>query len=87
MDKVAGYWGSPAVKALIEAGIIPRLCKKFELIIEVGQPIRLIAETLVTEEKFRELADILKDYPEEAAKFAREFVFTEAETGRKLEIK
>jgi hypothetical protein len=87
MDKVAGYYGNPAVAALIEAGIIPRLCKKFELIIEVGQPIRVVAETLVAEEKFRELADVLRDYPEEAAKFAREFVFSEIETGRKLEIK
>lgn len=51
--------------------------------------VKVRTESFVTEEEFRRLADILAEHAGElaVADFAREFVFTEMVTKRKLEIK
>lgn len=81
--------GNPIVKQLVEAGIVPPQCTKFELIFEVHRAVKVRTESFVTEEEFRRLADILAEHAGElaVADFAREFVFTEMVTKRKLEIK
>lgn len=71
MAIAASSIGNPVVRRLIEAGIVPPLCTKFELILEVSRAVRVRVERVD---------------PEQSADFAREFVFTEMVTKRKLEI-
>jgi hypothetical protein len=61
---------SPIVKRLIETGILPKLCTKFSLTINVNEPLRMTSECFVTEEQFREIADALIENPEEAKRIA-----------------
>ena len=50
----------PLVKDLIEAGVIPKECRRFSLVMNVGEPIVFKSEVYVTEEQFQSLCDGMK---------------------------
>jgi len=62
---------SKLVKALLDAGIIPAQCTRFDLHISFDDVIRATYEVIVSEEQFEKIAATLKDNPEEAKAFAR----------------
>jgi hypothetical protein len=74
---------SPIVERLIETGIIPKLCAKFELTVSVNEPLRITSECFVTEAQFREIADALLENPEEAKRIAHAAVLKSQISGAK----
>lgn len=64
---------SKAVRALIEAGIVPEMCTRFELKIAANEVIRAKCEFLLSEEQMEKIATALRDHPEEAKAIARTF--------------
>lgn len=62
---------SKAVKAMIDAGIIPAECTRFELVLDAKDAIRARCEFFVTEEQLEVVAAELRRDPLEAARFIR----------------
>lgn len=62
---------SNALRELINIGLIPAQCTRFELVIDAKDAIRAKVEFLVTEEKLQQIADAFKRNPEEAAQIIR----------------
>ncbi len=52
-------FNSKIVAELIEAGIIPRHCSKWEMVADVKDAVRIRSEVFVTEEQYRQIADAL----------------------------
>lgn len=65
---------SKVVKRLIEVGLIPAECVRFELVMEVSQVVRATCTFNVTEDQLAQIAKAYEDYPEEAAGMIREIV-------------
>lgn len=59
---------SQAVKRLIELGILPEECTRFELILDAKDAIRAKCEFFVSEESMQEIAKAFEENPEEARK-------------------
>lgn len=51
--------GSPIVKELLAAGIIPPNCRTFSFELKAGCLLRASYEVIITEEQFRKIADVL----------------------------
>lgn len=66
---------SKAIKALIEAGIIPQECRRFELIAEPNQFVTMRYEVHVTEEQMQQIADALIASPDEAKRVVAAIAF------------
>ena len=64
--------GSQAVKALTDAGVLPKACKHFEMILSVNKPCLFRYEVFATEEQVQAIANALRDNPEEAQRIAKE---------------
>jgi hypothetical protein len=66
--------GSNAVRRLIELGVIPPECVRFELIFDVGDVIRATCTFNVTEDQLEKIAQAYEENPDDAAGIIREFV-------------
>lgn len=64
---------SQAVRKLIELGILPPDCTRFELVIDAKDAIRAKCEFFVSEEALQEIAAVFEQHPEEARR-----IFTSA---------
>lgn len=62
---------SNAVRQLIDIGLIPENCTRFELIIDAKDAIRAKCEFVVTEEQLGQIATAFKDSPDEAREIIR----------------
>lgn len=56
---------SKAVKKLIEIGLIPQECTRFELILDAKEAIQAKCEFFVSEEGMQKIADAFASSPEE----------------------
>lgn len=65
---------SKVIKRLIEVGLIPAECTRFELLFAVNAPVRATCTFNVTEDQVEEIAKAYEEYPEEAAGIIREIV-------------
>lgn len=65
---------SKVVKRLIDAGLIPAECTRFELVFQVNSPVRATCTFNVTEEHLEEIAKAYEEHPEEAASIVRDIV-------------
>ena len=59
---------NPIIMELIEAGVIPKQCRKFTIEAKIGTPVVITSEVFVTEEQFRVIADSLKRHGKDAAR-------------------
>lgn len=66
---------SKAIKELIDAGVIPKDCRRFELICTTSSPILLRYEVNATPEQVQRIADALIRNPEEARAIATFIAF------------
>jgi hypothetical protein len=67
---------SNAVKKLIEIGILPPDCTRFELVIDAKDVIRAKCEFFVSEEALHEIAAVFEQNPDEAMRIARSMMVT-----------
>jgi len=67
--------GLKSIEKLIEAGLIPQECTKFEVMVAVGQPVRIRSEAFVTKEQMDALVAALTESPEAAREYARQACF------------
>lgn len=70
--KLAVGFGNPMIRELIEAGIIPKNCSKFSLIIDAASVVTVRSEVFIEEEDFRKIADALLRSDEEGRQLAAE---------------
>ena len=66
---------SKAIKELIEAGVIPQECRRFELVAEPMKPVIMRYEVMATEEQMQKIADALIRNPEDAREIVRVIAF------------
>ena len=64
-SKAVGANGSTAIKTLIESGVIPPECRRFELLAEAGGLILLRFEVNATEDQMEIIAKALSDNRDE----------------------
>src|SRR5712692_871137 len=62
---------SNIVRRLIENGIIPPQCRRWELLFEVGHVFLMRSEVFVTSEQLEVIEKVLNEFPNEAQSFAR----------------
>jgi hypothetical protein len=67
---------SKAVKKLIEIGILPPDCTRFELVIDANAAIRAKCEFFVSEESLQEIATAFEENPEEARRILTSSIVT-----------
>lgn len=65
---------SAVIRRLIDVGVIPAECTRFELVCAVNEPIRATCTFNVNEEQLEQIAKAYEEYPEEAAAIIREIV-------------
>lgn len=66
---------SKLVKQLIAVGVIPKQCTRFELVMEVNQPIRIRMEVYASPEDTERIAEALEAHPDEVAEMVQQTVF------------
>lgn len=64
--------GSKAVRELIDVGLIPRECTRFELLLDRREAIQATCTFFVSEEQLQKFADVMKSIPEEASQILRQ---------------
>ena len=62
---------SKVVDELTASGVIPKNCRKFELIIEAGGVVLIREELFATIEQVQQIKEVLERNPEEAREFAK----------------
>jgi hypothetical protein len=62
---------SKAVKQLIDIGLIPAECTRFELILDAKEAIRAKCEFFVSEDALQKIADALASNPEEVTQIIK----------------
>ena len=77
---------SEAVRRLIEAGIIPHDCTRFELFAAVGEVVAIRTESYLSHEDFELLSKVLAEHPEEAARMARSMTLVDRSTDEKATV-
>lgn len=68
------------VKELTAAGILPRECKRFELIMEPAQLVQLRFEVNATQEQVKAIADALIRHPEQARSIVKLIAYPRPES-------
>jgi hypothetical protein len=66
--------GSKAVKRLIEIGLVPKLCSRFELTLDRNEAIQAVVTYFVTEEQMDAIANVFSENREEIPKIKRRTV-------------
>lgn len=79
-DKIA--LGSELMNALVEAGLLPRMCTHFEFEAEPMKPVRFRYEVLATQAQLATFARLLIENTQEAEPWLREAVAKDPWTGR-----
>jgi hypothetical protein len=65
--------GSAVIQKLLAAGIIPKNCTSFELVVKVNEPVRARCEVFVTEEQTAAILEALNENKDEAKRIIYDF--------------
>jgi len=74
--------GNAAVRKLVEEGVLPRGCFRFELIGDAGEVVKLVTHCYITEQQFRKIADAFMGSRERAREIAELIVYSYERDGK-----
>lgn len=66
--------GSQVIRALIDMGIVPSECRRFELIADADEPVLFRYEIRPSAEQMQILLDTLQQHPEELSRVAKKLI-------------